>query len=79
VLPGDLLMLGAQARGSFYLCGSPVKLEYNAYVTNGLENNVAAPGINDVANLQKLTNTYNIVTNQPALGGRLGPISTPRK
>jgi hypothetical protein len=72
VSPGDLLLLGLQARGSTYLGSSPVKLEYNAYVSNGLENNVANPTLTDVANLQSLENTYNVVANDLAFGGRLG-------
>jgi hypothetical protein len=72
VSPGDLLLLGVQARGAFYLGCSPVKLEYNAYVTNGLENNVTNPRLTDVANLEGLENTYDVVGNDLACGGRLG-------
>jgi hypothetical protein len=72
VSPADLLLLGVQARGSFYLGCSPVKLEYNAYVSNGLENNVTNPSPTNVANLEALQNTYNVVTNDLAFGGRLG-------
>jgi hypothetical protein len=72
VSPADLLLLGLQARGAAYLGGSPVKLEYNAYITNGLNSTVAAPGLMDVADLGGLENTYNVVTSSPAVGGRIG-------
>lgn len=72
VCPTDLSLIGLQARGSCYLGNLPVKIEYAAYASNGLQNNVTAPGLNDVANLQGLENTYDVVTNDPAVGGRLG-------
>jgi hypothetical protein len=64
--------LGIQAAGAFYLGCSPVKLEYNAYVTNGLNVTTTTPGPNDLANLEAMQNTFNIITNQPAFGGRIG-------
>jgi hypothetical protein len=64
-------LLGLQARGATYLGNSPFKLEYSAYVSNGLELNNQAPGLNDVANLENMQNTYNFVTNAKMYGGRV--------
>jgi hypothetical protein len=74
VLP-PVSLLGLQASGAFYLGRSPLKLEYNAYVSNGL--NVTPgmppnPNINELANLENMTNTFNIITNDKAMGGRVG-------
>jgi hypothetical protein len=73
VLPA-MSLLGVQAQGSFYLGCSPVKLEYNAYVSNGLNVTpaAAAPAIDELANLENMTNTFNIITNDKAIGGRIG-------
>jgi hypothetical protein len=74
VLP-PLSMLGVQAQGSFYLGCSPVKMEYNAYVSNGLNLTPATPGaptINELANLENMQNTFTRITNEKAVGGRLG-------
>jgi hypothetical protein len=67
--------LGVQAAGAFYLGCSPVKMEYNAYVSNGLNVTPATPGsptINELANLENMQNTFNIISNLPAFGGRIG-------
>ncbi len=67
--------LGVQAAGSFYLGCSPLKLEYNAYVSNGLNVTPAtagSPTINELANLENMENTFNIISNELAFGGRLG-------
>jgi hypothetical protein len=67
--------LGIQAAGAFYLGCSPVKMEYNAYVINGLNFTPASAGsptINELANLENMQNTFNIITNEPAFGGRIG-------
>jgi hypothetical protein len=74
VLPAMSLM-GVQARGSFYLGTSPLKLEYAAYVSNGLNVTPAtanAPTADEVANLENMTDTFAIITNNKAFGGRLG-------
>jgi hypothetical protein len=74
VLP-PMALLGVQAQGSFYLGCSPLKLEYNAYVSNGLNLTPATPGnpnINELANLENMTDTFNIITNDKAMGGRIG-------
>jgi hypothetical protein len=76
VLP-PLSLLGIQAQGAFYICGSPIKLEYNAYVSNGLNFTPASPlaplpSFNELANLQNMTNTFSIIANEKAVGGRLG-------
>jgi hypothetical protein len=62
---------GVQARGAHYLGSLPVKLAYSAYVSSGLELNNQAPGINQVANLEGMQNTYNLVSSEPTFGGRL--------
>jgi hypothetical protein len=74
VLPA-MSLLGVQAQGSFYLGCSPIKFEYNAYVSNGLNLTPAAPGaptINELANLENMENTFAFVTNDKAVGGRVG-------
>jgi len=74
VLPA-MSLLGIQAQGSFYLGCSPLKLEYNAYVSNGLNFTPAAAGmptINELANLENMTGTFSNITNEKAVGGRLG-------
>jgi hypothetical protein len=74
VLP-PLNLLGVEAEGAFYLGCSPIKMEYNAYVSNGLNLTPATPGaptINELANLENMTDTFSFVTNDKILGGRLG-------
>jgi hypothetical protein len=74
VLP-PMSLLGIQATGAFYLGGSPFKLEYAAYVSNGLNLTPATPGaptLDELANLENMQNTFNIITNEKAAGGRLG-------
>ena len=74
VLP-PFSLLGVQATGAFYLGCSPIKMEYAAYVSNGLNLTPAtagAPTIDELANLENMTNTFNIITNSKAVGGRLG-------
>jgi hypothetical protein len=74
VLPA-FSMLGVQAQGSFYLGCSPIKMEYNAYVTNGLNLSPAtagAPTSSELANLENMTGTFSFITNEKAVGGRIG-------
>jgi hypothetical protein len=74
VLP-PMSLLGAQATGAFYLGCSPLKLEYAAYVSNGLNvtpKMAGMPNINELANLENMENTFNNITNEKAFGGRLG-------
>lgn len=74
VLPPAAL-LGAQARGAFYLGNSPVKMEYAAYLSNGLNlipATAGAPTYNEVANLENMTNTFNITSTSKMVGGRVG-------
>ncbi len=74
VLP-PLSLLGVQAQGAFYLGCSPIKMEYNFYVSNGLNVTPAtagAPTIDELGNLENMTNTLNIISNEKAVGGRLG-------
>jgi len=74
VLP-PLSLLGVMAQGSFYLFRSPVKLEYAAYVSNGLNLTPAtagAPTLSELANLENMTSTFSIISNEKIAGGRLG-------
>ncbi len=74
VLP-PFAMLGVQAQGSFYLGCSPIKMEYTAYVTNGLNLTPAtagAPTPSELANLENMGDTFTFVTNEKAIGGRIG-------
>jgi hypothetical protein len=49
-------------------------MEYNAYVSNGLNLAPAGavPTINELANLENMTNTFNIFQDDKAVGGRIG-------
>jgi hypothetical protein len=74
VLP-PLSCLGVEAQGSFYLGCSPLKLEYAAYISNGLNLTPAtagAPTLSELANLENMTNTFSFITNDKLVGGRLG-------
>jgi hypothetical protein len=74
VLPA-MSLLGVQTQGSFYLGCSPFKMEYTAYVSNGLNLMPATPGsptLSELANLENMENTFNIISNDLAVGGRLG-------
>jgi hypothetical protein len=62
---------GIQVRGAHYLGDLPVKVAYSAYVASGLELNSQTPGINDVANLENLQNTYDVVSSEPTFGARV--------
>jgi hypothetical protein len=67
--------LGVQASGSCYICCSPIKLEYNVFVSNGLNFTPATAGnptINELANLENMEDTLNNITNEKAVGGRIG-------
>jgi len=74
VLP-PLSLLGVEATGAFYLGCTPLKLEYAAYVSNGLNLTPAtagAPTINELANLENMESTFATISNDLAVGGRLG-------
>jgi hypothetical protein len=74
VLP-PMALLGVQAQGACYLGCSPLKLEYNAYISNGLNLQPAtagAPTPSELANLENMTDTFTIISNDKAIGGRLG-------
>jgi hypothetical protein len=62
---------GVQVRGAHYLCDLPIKIAYSAYASSGLELSNPAPGLNDVANLEKMQNTYNVVSSELTFGGRV--------
>jgi hypothetical protein len=74
VLP-PMALLGVQATGSFYLGCSPLKLEYAAYISNGLNVTPAtagAPTLSELANLENMQDTFGHVSQDQAVGGRLG-------
>ena len=72
VLP-PVSFMGAMVRGGVYLCDSPVKFEYAAYITNGLNlGSNTAPTVNDLANLENMQDTYTSITNELTYGGRFG-------
>jgi hypothetical protein len=74
VLP-PFSLLGVQAQGSCYIGCSPFKLEYNAYVANGLNFTPATAGkptINELANLENMQDTFTFISNEKAIGGRIG-------
>jgi hypothetical protein len=74
VLP-PFSLLGVEAQGSTYLGCSPVKLEYNAYISNGLNLTPAAAGKptpSELANLENIESTFTNITNDKAIGGRIG-------
>jgi hypothetical protein len=71
VIPDGLTMTGLQFRGAKYLFGSPVKMEYSVFATNGL----GVPGAGkaaDWADLGALIGTTGSVNNAMAYGGRIG-------
>jgi hypothetical protein len=71
VIPDGLTITGLQFRGAKYVARSPWKLEYSAYMTNGL----GVPGAGKAADwfdLAGLTGTTANVNSAMAYGGRLG-------
>jgi hypothetical protein len=74
VLP-PMSLLGIEATGSFYLGCSPLKMEYAAFVSNGLNVTPKAQGmptINELANLENMENTFTNISNEKTVGGRIG-------
>ncbi|MDE2509087.1 MAG: hypothetical protein KGM43_17930 [Planctomycetota bacterium] len=71
VIPDGLTMTGLQFRGAKYINRSPWKLEYSAYMTNGL----GVPGAGAAADwydLGGVTGTTGGVNQAMAYGGRIG-------
>ena len=71
VIPDDLTISGLQFRGAKYLFGSPIKMEYAIFASNGL----GVPGAGKQpawANLGQLSGTTSSVNNAAAYGGRIG-------
>ena len=62
---------GAQVRGSTYLFGSPVKMEYAVYGGNGMELTTPNPGPTDLADLEGLAGGPDQV-DAKAFGTRIG-------
>jgi hypothetical protein len=70
VMPDGLTLMGLQLRGARYLFGSPVKMEYSAWMTNGL----GVPGMGKAADWYDLTavvGTASSVNDAMAYGARL--------
>jgi hypothetical protein len=67
----DFSLNGIQARGGFYLCGSPVKMEYSLYLANGM-GVPGAGGLTDLADLGALKDTTGDINQAMAFGGRIG-------
>jgi hypothetical protein len=61
---------GVQLRGSAYIGGSPVKMEYSVFVGNGMELSAAPAALADLVDLNVLASSDN--THAKAVGGRLG-------
>ncbi len=71
VIPDGLALTGVQMRGAKYLFGSPIKMEYSGYMTNGL----GVPGQGQVADwydLGGVLGTSSSVNEAMAYGARLG-------
>jgi hypothetical protein len=71
VIPDGLTLTGVQFRGSKYLFGSPVKMEYSVYATDslGVPSNTGQPGW---ANLTRLVGSTANINQGMAYGGRFG-------
>ena len=70
VIPDGLTVSGFQLRGAKYLFGSPIKMAYAAFASNGL-GVPDAGGVNALANLGDLIGTTSTVNNAMAYGARL--------
>jgi hypothetical protein len=71
VIPDGLALMGLQFRGAKYLFGSPIKMEYSAYMTNGL----GVPGQGQAADWYDLAGVLDSsgnVNQAMAYGGRIG-------
>jgi hypothetical protein len=71
VIPNGLVLSGLQFRGARYLFGSPIKMEYSVFATNGM----GVPGggtAADWADLAGVVGSTANVNNAMAYGGRLG-------
>jgi hypothetical protein len=71
VIPDGLTLTGLQFRGAKYLFGSPVKMEYSVWATNGM----GVPGSGaraDWADLGGVIGTTANLNNGMAYGGRIG-------
>lgn len=71
VTPGDFSTNGVQLRGAKYLFCSPVKMEYAAFVANGLRL-PAERNLTTLANLSELTESTRDINDAIAWGGRIG-------
>lgn len=72
VTPTDFSQNGIQLRGGKYLGCSPVKMEYSAYVSNGMGIEGENLELTQIANLNEMREAFENVNNSLAYGGRLG-------
>jgi hypothetical protein len=72
VFPSLLSMNGVMLRGAMALGCSPFKLEYAGVVTNGFSLTTARPTAQDFANLAEMSDAFNDVNGDKAVGGRVG-------
>lgn len=72
VSPSDFAQNGLQIRGAMYLFGSPLKMEYSAFMSNGMGVVGAPPDFNALVNLQALKDMPDNINHSLAYGGRLG-------
>jgi hypothetical protein len=72
VFPSPWSMNGVMLKGAVELGGWPAKLEYSGVVTNGFSMTAAQPDAADFANLAGMSDAFNDVNGDKAVGGRLG-------
>ena len=72
VYPNLLSFDGLQVRGARYLGNSPVKLEYNGFVANGLSVTGSNLSPTNFANLNNFRDEIDDVNGSKAFGGRIG-------
>ena len=72
VYPQLLSFDGVQVRGARYLGNTPVKLEYNGFVANGLSVSGSKLPAATYSNLNNFNDSFSDVNGAKAFGGRLG-------
>lgn len=72
VSPTDFAQNGVQLRGGKYLGCSPVKMEYSAYVSNGMGVEGEDLELTQIANLNEMREAFDNINNSLAFGSRLG-------
>lgn len=69
---------GVMARGAVYPTTAPIKLEYTAFLSNGLSLNLENGDQKDFADLNASREVFNDVNGDKAVGGRVG-LSNPER